>query len=133
MSNRSGFINKMKVGVKLKSGAKRIAGVDLTDLELEVDPSIVGQLNEQVGAIYHGVRNDNIRDKIDATKIRQESKSITIGTDETKIPHSLGVKPSEYCVMPKESGIWYQSKDPDSSYVYLVATAAMSVNIVIKG
>lgn len=134
MGNRSGYINEMKVEIRRKDGKDgAIGGLKLSDIELNVADDVVGQVNRHLDDIYNGVRNENIRGQIDPAKIRQESYSIVIGTAETKVPHGLGQKPTEYCVTPKEQGVWWQSRAPDTSYLYLQATAAISVDVVIKG
>jgi len=55
----------------------------------------------------------------------------SIGTTQTAIPHGLGYTPNIVIIKPKSNAVIWESKDADSTYIYLTASAAATADIYV--
>jgi len=106
----------------------------LSGVEVQLDDQAVQALNEDIDDVYKNIRGHNIRGQIGHSKLRSKKiQNLALTTNEAAIPHSLGVTPEGIQVVPLTNGVWYQSKKPDATCIYLTASAAMTVDIKVEG
>jgi len=95
-----------------------------------LEKKFISSLNEDFDALYlettASIPSDYLHhvDKI----------GVTINTETTQIAHGLGVKPSFYVVTLRIApggsfATWAQSRESDSSFVYLVASVGAKADI----
>jgi hypothetical protein len=100
---------------------------------MQVDPDAVAAIDEDIDNLYRNIQNENLRPGIEATKIRHHVESgVALTTDEAAVPHNLGVVPLEWAAVGNAAQIIYESKDSDSSFVYLKADGNVTARVIIK-
>jgi hypothetical protein len=117
--------------------AKRRAGfndISVTD-NGTMDPYDLSALVESIDELYRNVSSENIRKgSISANRLKIEHQTDIIISDgaETKIPHGLNAVPQVMIVVPKAENTWWQTRLPDSGFIYLkCATADIKHDIVL--
>lgn len=136
MPKRKNILKEVKVRIKVRDGKEGLPLAKLTveDLEAVVDDTSIRAINEDLDGLHKNLSNDNIRYGVDANKIRNfRTNNVVLATDETVVPHSLGVRPYDYRVIMKGSSAWWQTREPDSKNIYLAATGAVTVDILVEG
>ncbi len=123
---RNNFFKSIKVLIKRDDGSE-------TNLTGEVEPDAVAAINEDLDAAFQFVDRSNLGKDISDSKIKQvRIDGVVLGTSERSIPHGLGVNPT-YTVYPKSAVVWYETRIPDQTNIFLAAADTLTVDIVAKG
>jgi hypothetical protein len=139
MAQRRNILKDMKVKIRLKEGKgdMPLSRLRLSDLEAFVDENSVRAINEDFDGLHKNVTNENLKQGIDPTKIRNNRfNNVVIATDETVIAHSMGVIPYDFRVVMKGTGGWYQTRDPDTQNIYIAVAAgtdSVTADIIVEG
>lgn len=136
MARRQHSLKDVSVTITRKDGRsdQPIGTLLVTDLEAEVDPASIAAIEQDIDGLHRNIGNENIVRGIGSEKIKQVlSRSVVIGTDEVTIAHGFGYAPNFYHVIHKSSVVPYQSREPDSNNIYLIATAAVTADVKIEG
>lgn len=59
------------------------------------------------------------------------NRGVTIGTSETPVAHGLRSAPTSAMVVPQADCRWWQTKAPDSKYVYFAASTSVAADVVV--
>ena len=111
-----------------------LSKISITD-NGEMDAHDLAALTDSIDELYRNIDNSNIRrNSLSIDRIRMKKVvDIVINDTETLIPHGLGVVPKVIIVLPKDVlTTWRQTRSPDSNYLYLIATSAVTVDIVVQ-
>lgn len=101
--------------------------------ELVVDPQAVAALDEDLQENSR-IKAADIKDKIQHSKMRKvRVNDVSLSTDERAVPHGFGFVPEEYNVICRGEGYWYESRRPDTQFVYVKANADVTADVIIKG
>lgn len=57
--------------------------------------------------------------------------SVSIGTAETPVAHGLRAAPTSAMLVPQADCRWWQTKAPDSRFVYFAASTAVTADVVV--
>lgn len=111
----------------------RERGAIASQFEAEVSPDAVAELNDQLS------RPILTKEELEReTQFRSRQKHVkltdrTIGTTETKIGHGLNLIPFWYDIHAKDVLTdWRETRRPDEQFLYLIATAAVVVDILVE-
>lgn len=59
------------------------------------------------------------------------ARDVSVGTTETPVAHGLPFAPLEAIPLPRSDVRAWQTRDPDSKYVYVAASASATMNVAV--
>jgi hypothetical protein len=108
-------------------------GMVVEGLTAQVDIQHVAALDEDLDEVRR-IRVAQIQDNIPSSKIvKRRVNDVNLSSDERAVPHAFGYVPDEYSVIVRGDGYWYESREPDTQYVYLKANTDVVADVIIKG
>lgn len=136
MARRQHSLGEVSVILTRKDGKETntLDGLKLSDIEAKIEPAAVAAIDQDFDSLFRGVADENLKKGIRNEKLKNVIlRNIVLGTDEIIVNHGFGYAPHFYNVIPKSNVVWYESREPDTSNVYLIAAAAVTVDVIIQG